>query len=262
MTAGSGSVTIRAYGSLNDFLPRSRRQVEFTVSPGLPCPAVHAVEASGIPHPEIEMLLVDSVPSLLDARVTDGDRIAVYPENPLAGSGFMLRPRLPSPPAFVLDVHLGKLARILRLTGMDAAWPGSIDDDRLAEISAAQERILLTRDRWLLRRRAVVHGYIVRDLDPLLQAEEVIGRFGLRPFCRPFTRCSRCGSRIAPVEREEILDLLEPLTKLHYDEFWRCTSCGRVYWSGSHLPSLVGLLDRLGIDPGADQDLAGGGPGR
>jgi uncharacterized protein with PIN domain len=230
MTAGSGSVTIRAYGSLNDFLPRSRRQVEFTVSPGLPCPAVHAVEASGIPHPEIEMLLVDSV--------------------------------LPSPPAFVLDVHLGKLARILRLTGMDAAWPGSIDDDRLAEISAAQERILLTRDRWLLRRRAVVHGYIVRDLDPLLQAEEVIGRFGLRPFCRPFTRCSRCGSRIAPVEREEILDLLEPLTKLHYDEFWRCTSCGRVYWSGSHLPSLVGLLDRLGIDPGADQDLAGGGPGR
>jgi uncharacterized protein len=264
MNSSGGSVLIRAYGALNDFLACGRRQVSFGVRPGLPCPAVHAVQAAGIPHTEVELLLVNGVPSGFDAEVDDGDRISVYPFTNLRADAPRLRPPLPSPPAFALDVHLGKLARILRLIGMDAAWPGRIEDVELARISVEQGRVLLTRDRELLRRKAVVHGYAVRESDPVLQAKEVMGRFELGAHCRPFTRCSRCGRGLQAVTMEDVLDRLKPLTRIHYNAFWRCEGCGRIYWAGSHLPSLIGLLAQLGLDPGTQpgKDLAGRAPGR
>jgi uncharacterized protein with PIN domain len=220
------------------------------VNPGLPCPASHAIEAAGVPHPEVEFLLLNGTSGRLESRVSDGDRIAVYPSGSMTSTEPPLRPPLPDPPAFMLDTNLGKLARILRLVGMDASWPGEIGDEALASLASAQGRVLLTRDRRLLRRRAVIHGYAVRELDPLLQAKEVVGRFDLRRHCRPFTRCSSCGGGLRAVPMADIADRLEPLTKLYYDEFWKCGGCGRIYWAGSHMPSLLGLLESLGLQVG------------
>jgi len=259
MAVKNGSVFVRAYGSLNDFLQPVRRQREFCVHPGLPCPASHALEAAGIPHTEVELLLIDGAPDLLATTVSDGQRISAFPAGDLPAAGPPLRLPLPDPPVFILDVNLGKLARILRLLGLDASRPEEMGDEALAFMSAKQGRILLTRDRRLLRRRAVVHGYLVREMDPLRQAAEVMRRFSLQRWCRPFSLCSRCGGAVRRVPKREVEDRLEPLTRAHYDEFWLCDGCGRIYWAGSHLPSLTGLLERLGVrtDTGSGAGLAG-----
>ena len=148
-------------------------------------------------------------------------------------------------PRFVVDVNLGRLAWLLRLLGFDVWWSNDADDKTLADISLEQQRILLTRDRGLLKRRAVTHGLFVRSDHPEDQALDVIRRLDLRQRLAPLTRCVRCNGKLAPVSKDEVIDQLEPLTLRYYDDFSRCTECGRVYWPGSHYEKLVRLVERL-----------------
>jgi len=246
-----GSVTVRVYAELNDFLPGELRGREF------PCvlnggPSVkHVVESLGIPHTEIEVLLVNGTSVGFGHRLRDGDRVAVYPvfESLDAGPLVRLRPRPLREVRFVLDVHLGKLALLLRLLGFDAAFPGDVPDEELVRISVGEHRILLTRDTMLLKRGAVTHGCYVHGTDPEAQTAEVLDRLDLRRAVRPFTRCPSCGALLADVAKERIEDRLEPLTRRYYDEFRECTACARVYWKGSHWNALLATLRRLGVDP-------------
>jgi uncharacterized protein with PIN domain len=181
----------------------------------------------------------------------DGDRVAIYPvfeAFDIAGVT-RVRPRPLRVTRFVLDIHLGKLARLLRLLGFDARYTNDADDAALAAISRDEHRILLTRDRGLLKRRAVSHGYLVRSDNPRTQVREVVGRFHVAGQARPFTRCLRCNGLLEDVPRAAVLDQLEPLTRQHYDEFQRCRECGHVYWRGSH----HARLERIAADA-----LAGG----
>jgi uncharacterized protein len=243
----AGHVEVRAYAELNDFLPADWRGVTVRRPFRGHQTVKDVLEAMGIPHTEVDLVLVNGDSRGFGHRPSPGDRIAAYPMfealdvGPITG----LRPRPLRDPRFVVDVNLGRLARLLRLLGFDVWWSSDADDARLTGISLEQQRILLTRDRGLLKRRAITHGLFVHSQDPERQTVEVIKRLDLRERLAPFTRCLRCNGELAAVSKDEVLDRLEPLTREHYEAFRRCTGCGRIYWAGSHHARMVGLVDRI-----------------
>lgn len=239
--------TFRFYAELNDFLPPARRQVRFVHNFNGPASIKDRIEALGPPHPEVGLILVNGEPMGFDYLVQDGDQIAVYPPfHSLPVAGPPLRPEPPQPARFILDAHLGKLTRLLRMLGFDARYRNDYDDAELVGIAAAENRILLTRDRGVLKRGGVVHGYCLRSLRPAVQVLEVVRRYDLADQITPFHRCMACNGRLEPVAKEEILDQLEPKTKRYYKEFQRCRVCGRIYWKGSHFEHMQALVERLG----------------
>jgi uncharacterized protein len=194
----------------------------------------HVVESSGVPLPEVGDLVVDgrSVPP--SYRPQDGDVIGVLP---------VRRPQpVPvEPPRFTLDVHLGTLARRLRLVGVDTDYHNDIDDDALVGLADRERRVLLTQDRGLLRRRRLWFGAYVRGARPEEQFRDVLDRFA--PPLAPWTRCTACNGLLAPVGKETIEHLLQPGTRRSYDVYARCRACGRLYWKGAHHRRLQAIVD-------------------
>jgi uncharacterized protein with PIN domain len=197
----------------------------------------HLIESLGIPHTEIGRLLAGDrvVPS--SYIVMHADEIRVWP----AEEAHIVKDE----PTFVLDGHLGRLASHLRMLGLDCLYRCDYEDSELVEISTSQERILLTRDRRLLMHKILSQGYLVRSLHPLEQFHEVIQRYMLTAWIRPFQRCLRCNHLLEPVEKETILERLEPLTRKYYDDFRICQSCHQVYWKGSHYERMLELIESL-----------------
>lgn len=230
----------RFYGELNDFLKPDRRQravpYRFDGHPGIKDP----IEALGVPHVEVDLIVVNGESVGFDCRLRDGDRVAVYPafEGLDVSSVVKLREKPLRNVAFVVDVNLGRLARLLRLLGFDALFSNAYDDDEIVRISEEQGRIALTRDRRLLFAKAVTHGYWVRSVWPRRQVDEVVRRFDLADLVRPFSRCADCNGLIEPVAKEQVEAQLEPKTKKYYEKFYRCRACGKVYWEGSHVDRL------------------------
>jgi uncharacterized protein len=193
----------------------------------------HVVETIGVPLPEVGELSVDGEPATTAKRLSGGQVVAV---------AAVRRPQ-PLPAArFVLDVHLGTLARRLRLLGIDAAYANDRDDDALIEQAGADGRVLLTQDRGLLRRRALWLGAYVRGADPDDQLRDVLDRFA--PPLAPWTRCTACNGPLATASKADVQGALLPGTRRTYDEFARCTACGRVYWRGAHSTRLAAIVDR------------------
>jgi uncharacterized protein len=237
-------VTVRCYAELVELA--GDREVEVVV--GAPRSVKDVVESIGVPHPEVAHLRVDGVAVGFDHRLVGGERVAVYPPfrtlaDPVAPA---LAPPWPEPRRFVLDVHLGTLTRRLRLLGFDCWYRTRADDLELARVSVAEDRILLTRDRGLLMRREVVHGYCPRSDDPDRQATEVVDRFGLRERAAPLTRCVRCNGRLRSVPLAEVAAEVPPRSRAAFDRFARCEDCGQVFWPGSHVEDLADFLDRNG----------------
>jgi uncharacterized protein with PIN domain/sulfur carrier protein ThiS len=240
-------VQVRAYAELNDFLAPESRGVTVR-RPFRPHQTVKDVlEAMGIPHTEVDLILVNGDPADFAHRPTSGDRIAAYPmfEALDIAPTSRLRPRPLRNPRFVVDVNLGRLARLLRVLGFDVWWSSDADDPTLVDVSLGQQRILLTRDRGLLKRRVITHGLFVHSQHPEEQTLEVLRRLDLRQRLAPFTRCIRCNGTLAAVPKDEVVDQLEPLTRRYYQDFSRCADCGRIYWAGSHHARLVSLVERL-----------------
>jgi uncharacterized protein with PIN domain len=239
----------RFYAELNDFLPPERRYVEFPYSFLDIATVKDRIESLGVPHTEVDLILVNSQPVDFSYRVRDGDRVSVYPvfEAFDIGEVARLRPEPLRDPRFVLDTHLGKLAAYLRMTGLDTLYRNTYADEELAALSSGEGRILLTRDVGLLKRGTVTHGYFVRETDARRQLEEVIGRFDLARLLRPFTRCMRCNSKLEAVTKDAVRDWLPPHTSELYDEFRRCPECGRVYWKGGHYRRMQQWLKSFGL---------------
>ncbi|WP_458317235.1 Mut7-C RNAse domain-containing protein [Mycolicibacterium brisbanense] len=243
----AGFVTVRAYAELNDFLGPESRGITVRRPFRSHQTVKDVLEAMGIPHTEVDLILVNGHAAGFEHRPATGDRIAAYPmfEALDIGATARLRPVPLRDPRFVIDVNLGRLARLLRLLGFDVWWSNDADDDTLAEISLTQHRILLTRDRGLLKRRAVTHGLFVHSQHAEEQTLSVLRRLNLQQRVAPFTRCVRCNGSLISVSKDEVLDHLEPLTRRYYDEFIRCSECGRIYWRGSHFAKLSGVVERL-----------------
>ncbi len=234
----------RFYGNLNDFLPRVRRGVAFAHSFGARAAVKDVIESFGVPHPEIDLLIAGNSSIDFAYHLQGGDRIAAYPLFRGLDIAAISRVR---PPAlgevrFVLDTHLGRLAAYLRLAGFDCLYANDWDDEHLAQISASDRRILLTRDAGLLKRSIVVYGYWMRETNPRRQLAEISTRLDLVSRAHPFRRCLRCNALIEPVPKAIVLDRLPPRTRRHYDQFYRCAGCGRVYWKGAHYEEMRAVL--------------------
>ncbi|HEX7079871.1 MAG TPA: Mut7-C RNAse domain-containing protein [Gammaproteobacteria bacterium] len=234
----------RFYAELNDFLPQARRQRSFsyryTGSPSLK----DAIEALGVPHTEVDLILVDGRSAAFDDPVPAGARVAVYPAfETLDVAGLTrLRPEPLRVTRFVADVHLGTLARYLRLVGFDTVWRNDLGDDEIIAIAAREHRIILTRDRGILRDGRVTHGYWLRAVDPREQFEELVRALDLARRVRPYTRCLECNGLLEPLSREAAKPLVPARVHAAHREFVRCGRCGRVYWSGSHRARLDAIV--------------------
>jgi len=238
---------LRFYEELNDFLPPAQRKVEFEHRFERRTAIKDMIESLGVPHPEIELILVNGRSVDFSHIVEDGDRISVYPvfESLDVSSLIRLRPAPLRTPRFVVDCNLGRLARYLRLLGLDCLYRNDFDDETVSRISQQQQRIVLTRDRRLLHRKIITHGFYVRAVNPRDQVREVLQRLDLHGSVRPFTRCTRCNGRLKATSKETIDHQLEPKTRRYYEQFLQCEHCGQVYWQGSHhkrAQRLIGVL--------------------
>ncbi|MES2368853.1 MAG: Mut7-C RNAse domain-containing protein [Pseudomonadota bacterium] len=239
------NATFRFHEELNDFLAPARRRQAFTVPCAEAATTKHMIEALGVPHTEVELILVNGESADFGRLLQDGDRVAVYPRfeamdvTPL----LQVREHPLREPRFVADAHLGGLARMLRMLGFDTLYDNHIHDDAIVAICEQDGRIVLTRDRELLKRRAVTHGCYVHALKPEAQLQEIVERLDLARSARPFALCLHCNVPLRPVDKASVVDRLPPRVRMHYDRFSLCDMCGRVYWEGSHWLHMRQMLD-------------------
>jgi len=237
----------RFYEELNDFLPAAKRKQTFSCAfRGNPS-VKDIIESLGVPHVEVDLILVNRNPVDFSYKLMDEDRISVYPVfESLDISGVThLRAKPLRILRFIADAHLGRLARYLRLCGFDTFYEKDITDERIIKISGSEKRIILTRDKILLKNNLVTHGYWVRSEDPLKQFREIRLRLDLNKSFDPFSRCLECNSLLEDISKEEVAETLLPKTKQYYDIFKKCPGCNRVYWNGSHFENMKKQLDIL-----------------
>ncbi|HIJ72904.1 MAG TPA: Mut7-C ubiquitin/RNAse domain-containing protein [Candidatus Hydrogenedentes bacterium] len=251
------AILIRFYEELNDFLPEEMRKRDVEWNFENRRSVKDLIESFGVPHTEVDLILVNGVSVDFSYLVQDGDRISVYPvfETFAIADATRLRPEPLRDPRFVCDVHLGKLARRLRLLGFDVLLAEELDDGELVDLAEMAKRILLTRDRGLLMRKRLTRGILIRHTEAAEQAEEILDRLDLRKTCAPFTRCTACNGLLQTVNKgedgfAEIRDKIPEKVLGWRQEYSVCTSCGKVYWKGSHYEKLAEMVERF---------VAGGG---
>jgi uncharacterized protein len=235
----------RFYAQLNDFLPRGKLGATYQFEQ--PTSIKHMIEALGVPHTEVRLILVNGRPVDFSYIVRDGDQISVYPEfeHIDISSVLTVQPEPLDQIRFVVDIHLGRLSAYLRMLGFDTLYPDDYRDEELARLSSTEQRILLTRDRGLLKRSAVTHGYYVRETRPDRQLAEIVKTFDLADKITPFRRCTACNGLLELVDKESISDRLRSNTKQYYDEFRICQTCDKIYWKGSHYQRMQRLIESV-----------------
>jgi uncharacterized protein with PIN domain len=246
----------RFYEELNDFLPPERRQREFAVPCAQAATVKHMIEALGVPHTEVELILINGASVGFDRLLQDGNRVAVYPRFEALDITPLLhvRERPLREPRFVADCHLGGLARLLRMAGFDTLFRNDFADPELAALSINEQRILLTRDRELLKRREITHGCYVHALKPVRQLQEIVQRLDLAGASQPFSLCLECNARLRPIDKMQVIDRLPPSVRTGRDKFFTCERCQRIYWQGTHWQRMRALLACAGIHSAAWPD--------
>jgi uncharacterized protein with PIN domain len=241
------SAEFRFYEELNDFLPAERRKVGFQ-QPFHGTPAVRdVIQAIGVPHTAVDLVLVDGRSVDFAHRLLGGERVAVYPVferfdiSPISH----LRPQPLRQTRFILDVHLGRLTRYLRMLGFDSAYRSDWEDAQIIERAQSEQRIILTRDVGILKQKRVTHGYWLRNSEPGKQLIEVLEALDLRGQLKPFTRCMDCNGTIRPAPAELLDRMVDPDILVRFDRFWRCANCGKVYWRGSHYRRMLEAVQRI-----------------
>jgi uncharacterized protein with PIN domain len=255
--------TFRFYAELNDFLIQERRFQRFVYEvPGNPA-VKDTIEALGVPHTEVDLILINGYSEDFTYQLQDGDQVSVYPvfESVDITPLVRLRPAPLREVRFVLDTHLGRLAGYLRMMGFDTIYRNDFSDEELAKISSEEKRVLLTKDRGLLKRNLVTHGYFVRGIHPREKLIDVLRRFDLFQQVQPFTRCIRCNGLLEDVPKEEVFDLLPPKVKVAYEDFRRCQSCGQIYWKGTHYERMLLFLKHV-LEEGKQPDIKADSHGR
>lgn len=238
----------RFYEELNDFLPEEKKKdlfpFAFTGNPSVK----FAIEALGIPHTEVDMILVNSKPVDFSHHLKQGDMVSVYPvfESFDIADVKHLHAKPLRNTRFILDVHLGKLAKYLRLYGFDSVYRNDLDDGEIISLAESEKRIILTRDKELLKNSRITRGYWLRSQKSNEQLKEVLLRFDLIHAVNPFKRCMECNSLLKTVSKESIMSKLEPGTKKCYNEFRQCTGCSRIYWKGSHYDRMMRFIQGFG----------------
>ena len=247
--------TFRFYAELNDFLVPERRKRDLPIAIDRSRSVKDAIESVGVPHPEVDLILVDGVSVDFTHVLRGGERVSVYPMFEALDVAPIRRLRGPPlrDPKFVADGHLGKLARHLRMAGFDTLYGRDWDDDHIVATAAAERRIILTRDKGMLRRSEVERGYFVRAIESEAQLAEVLRALQLEGRMAPFTRCRECNTPLQEVPRAEVLESLPPRVRESYQRFRRCPGCARVYWEGTQYARMRSVRARMPRPPQDEQ---------
>lgn len=251
MTEGR-TVSIRFYAELNDFIRRDKRGTVFEVYLNGPSSVKDLIESQGVPHTEVGAITCNHEVVDFCCLVNDGDQVSVYPEtvkvDPTRPGCLRSRP-LPDI-KFVLDTHLGKLAKYLRMLGFDTLYKNDYADEQLAGIASQQQRIVLSRDRGLLKRKVIEYGHYVRHTKPLEQLAEIMQWLDIQKYINPFSRCTTCNGRLHSVSKKVIESQLAPKTRQFYNEFKQCAECKQIYWKGTHYQQLKQVVQRITDETG------------
>ncbi|MGO4332698.1 Mut7-C RNAse domain-containing protein [Cupriavidus sp. 2TAF22] len=244
------TATFRFYEELNDFLPRAQRGVDRACACARAATVKHMIEALGVPHTEVELILVNGESSAFERTLEDGDRVAVYPRFETFDVTPLLRVRTAPlrETRFVADAHLGGLAHLLRLTGFDTLYDNHFADAEIEAIALREGRIVLTRDRELLKRRGVTHGCYVRAIKALPQLHEIFARLDLARSARPFSLCLDCNVPLRRIDKAEVAVMAGRVPAgvlARQERFATCDCCQRVFWEGSHWRRMRGVVDDL-----------------
>jgi uncharacterized protein len=238
-------VWVRFHGDLNVFLGLKVSDAVIERSLAEKTSIKDVIESCGVPHPEVDLILVDEQTVGFDQTLANDTKVDVFPVRNRGTNHTEKRIQTVGITRFVADGHLGGLARNLRLLGFDVAYRQNADDRQLLGMMARENRALLTRDRRLLMHAIVQHGYCPRSQNANEQTIEVIHRFDLSELIAPFTRCLRCNAPLEEAAKADVIDKLEPLTKIYYNQFRRCPGCKQIYWSGSHFPKLQQRIEEI-----------------
>ncbi len=231
----------RFYEELNDFLPVDKRksyiEKEFWGSASVK----DMIQSFNVPHTEVDLILVNGKSVDFDYTVSNNDKISVYPvfETFDISEVQRLRPEPLREPKFILDVHLGKLARSLRLLGIDALYQNDFEDEQIVTIAAVQKRCILTRDIGILKRSEADRGYWLRSADPEIQVVEIINRFQLKGKLKEFSRCISCNGELKTIDKKEVKAKVPENSYLSYEKFYGCENCDKIYWKGSHYSNMI-----------------------
>jgi len=237
-------IYIRLFAGLNYFVPEPLKQknIRLTV---FGKPSVKDVnESIGVPHTEFEMVTLNGEPTEIDKHVEENDQLVVYPpfcQLPINESDVSQNMEL-FPFRFVLDVHLGKLAAMLRLLGFNSVYNNKLQDNEIIEIAITENRIILSRDLGIFKHSKVKRGYFPRSQDPKIQIKEVVDRYGLNEYVKPFSRCIKCNGELMPIDKALIQHKIQEKTNLYYKEFYTCKNCNNTYWKGSHYDNMKELV--------------------
>jgi uncharacterized protein with PIN domain len=237
----------RFYEELNDFLPSARKKQSFSYSFSGNPSVKDIIESLGVPHTEIDLILVNGSSVDFTYKLVNEDNVSVYPvfESIDISELQHLRPTPLRDPRFILDVHLGKLSKYLRLCGFDTLYEKDYNDKEIIDISTSDRRIILTRDKGLLKNKPVTHGYWIRSTRSDEQLFEVIKRFDLKNVLKPFTRCLECNKTLQDINKEAIADTLMPKTRKYYNDFKKCPGCNRIFWEGSHYEKMKIIIENI-----------------
>jgi hypothetical protein len=238
---------IRFYEELNDFLLLSKRkkrfELEFFGSPTIK----DIIESQGVPHTEIDLIIVNGKSVRFNHKLRNEDDVSVYPvfESLDISNIQRLRSKPLRKPKFVLDVHLGTLARYMRMFGFDTKYQNDYSDKQIIEISLNEKRTILTRDLGIFKHSRVSHGYWVRNTKPIKQIEEIFERFDLKNEINEFSRCITCNSILRSIKKEKVINKIPPKVKNYQPEFYYCGECNKVYWKGDHYTKMKLLIENI-----------------
>lgn len=237
---------LRCFGELNDFFENKKgvRKVFFKDRQTIK----DIIEGINIPHTEVYLITKENEPITFNYLVKDGDIISIYPvfrtieiESDLKTT----RKKYKGIPKFIADAHLGKVVSYLRILGFDTLYYNDYGDQKLAELSHQQNRILLTRDHGLLMRKIVEYGYFIRSDNPKEQLKEIILRYNIFKYINLSSRCPKCNGVLKKIKKDLIIDRLEPKTKKYYKDFQICSNCNKIYWKGSHFKKIDKLINKI-----------------
>jgi len=240
-------VQFRFYEELNNLLPEEMRKgwIETSAEPGTTVGL--KISSLGIPLDEVDLILVNQQPESFDYLLQEGDRVSVYPvfETFDISSVSKLRDKPLRSPAFICDVHLGRLSKYLRMLGFDTLYSNQYTPDKMIEISNHQHKIILSRSMKLITDKRVTHAFWISSANPTEQLHVLIDKLNLATLVNPLSRCLHCNKLLENVEKQQIIDRLEERTIKHFTEFFRCPVCDHIYWKGSHYEHMQQFIQQI-----------------
>ena len=240
-------VRFRFYEELNNYLPEDLRKgwIESSAEPGTS--VGEKIHSFGIPLNEIDLILVNQLSESFDYILQEGDRISVYPvfESFDISEVSKLRDKPLRDPAFICDVHLGRLCKYLRMLGFNTYYSNDFTPQQIIEISNLEKRIILSKSIHIIRHKEVTHAYWVRSSEPLEQLKDLIYRLDFSKRAQALTRCLNCNTKLEKAKKEDIIDRLEERTEKYYTDFFRCPTCDQIYWKGSHYEHMLEFIHQI-----------------